>query len=174
MSSNIEKSTKESEVFVEEMKEHHGAERLPFCFQCGVCASSCPVARTTPRFNPREVIRHALMGDKENVLTTEAIWLCCSCYACQERCPQKVEIADLIFAFRNVALQRGILPRGYIEQASGFLNNGRIMSPASFTQKQRETLGLPPLPSTGIDALRKITAKTGFDRLFQKIREANP
>lgn len=173
MSTNLEDS-KESKSFIEEMKKHHGAERLPFCFQCGVCTSSCPVARTTPRFNPREVIRHAIMGDKENVLSTEAIWLCCSCYACQERCPQKLEIADLMMAFRNAAIQRGTMPKGYIEQATGFLNDGRIMTPAGFAQKQRETLGLPPLPSTGIDALRKIVAKTGLDKMVQKAKEANP
>ncbi len=161
-------------TFVEEMQEHHGAERLPFCFQCGVCASSCPVARTTPRFNPREVIRHALMGDKENVLTTESIWLCCSCYACQERCPQKVEIADLIMAFRNVATQRGLIPEGYIEQASGFITEGRILRPSGFAEKQRESMGLPPLPSTGTEALRKIVAKTGFDRILQKEKRTAP
>ena len=172
MSSQPDKPA-EKETFVEEMQEYHGAERLPYCFQCGVCASSCPVSRTTPRFNPREVIRHALMDDRENVLTTEAIWLCCSCYACQERCPQKVEIADLMMAFRNVASQRGLMPKGYIEQASGFLAEGRIVLPSGFAQKQRESMGLPPLPSTGVEALRKIMAKTGFDKTLQKAKEAN-
>ena len=82
-----------------------GGETLTSCYQCGTCASSCPVAKITPRFNPREVIKLSLLGEKEEVISGDAIWLCCSCYNCQERCPQKVEIADVMYALRNIALK---------------------------------------------------------------------
>jgi heterodisulfide reductase subunit C len=83
--------------FSSEVTNRLGGETLTACYQCGTCASSCPVARITPKFNPREVIKLSLLGEKEEVIGGEAIWLCCSCFNCQERCPQKVEIADVIY-----------------------------------------------------------------------------
>ena len=88
-----------------------GGKTITLCYQCGTCASSCPVAKITPRFNPREVIKLSLLGAEEEVLSSDSIWLCCSCYNCQERCPQKVEIADVIYALRNIALREGHAPQ---------------------------------------------------------------
>jgi heterodisulfide reductase subunit C len=126
------------------------------------------VARLTERFNPREVIRLALLGEKDEVLSTDAIWLCCSCYNCQERCPQKVEIADVIYALRNIAFRKGHIPDIYSEFASAILNNGRIATVSKFVEKKRPTLGLPPLQPTGLDDVRKILSATGYEKLRQE------
>ena len=101
----------ENMSFSEEVTARHGGETLTSCYQCGTCASSCPVARLDSSFNPREIIKLSLLGEKEEVLSGDAIWLCCSCFNCQERCPQNVEIADLIYALRNIALEAGHSPR---------------------------------------------------------------
>ncbi len=145
-----------------------GGETITLCYQCGTCASSCPVAKITPRFNPREVIKLSLLGEKDEVISGDAIWLCCSCYNCQERCPQKVEIADVIYALRNIALKEGYIPNIYSEFASALLNDGRIVNVSRFVENKRPVLGLPPLQPTGVDALRKILSATGFDKLQQK------
>jgi heterodisulfide reductase subunit C len=89
-----DKSKKIAMTFFEEVSNHHGGETLKACYQCGTCASSCPVAKLDSRFNPREVIKLSLLGEKQEVVSGDAIWLCCSCYNCQERCPQNVEIAE--------------------------------------------------------------------------------
>jgi heterodisulfide reductase subunit C len=154
--------------FPDEVTNHLGGETLTLCYQCGTCASSCPVAKVTPKFNPREIIKLSLLGKKDEVVSGEAIWLCCSCFNCQERCPQKVEIADLIYALRNIALAEGHVPNIYSEFASALLNNGRIVQVSKFAEKKRETFGLPPLKPTGVDALFKILSATGFDKLQQK------
>ncbi|KYH39395.1 MAG: heterodisulfide reductase [Candidatus Bathyarchaeota archaeon B26-2] len=145
-----------------------GGETIALCYQCGTCASSCPVAKITPRFNPRKVIKLSLLGEKDEVISGDAIWLCCSCYNCQERCPQGVEIADVIYALRNIAFEEGYIPPIYSEFASALLKDGRIIKVSKFVEKKRSTLGLPPLKPTGVEALRKILSATGFDKLQKK------
>lgn len=160
-------------TFSDVLTNRLGGETLTSCYQCGTCASSCPVAKITPRFNPREVIKLSLLGEKEEVISGDAIWLCCSCYNCQERCPQKVEIADVMYALRNIALKEGYLPNIYSEFASALLNDGRIIKVSRFGESKRPTLGLPPLQPTGVDALRKILSATGFNKLQQKKEETS-
>ncbi|NIO37759.1 4Fe-4S dicluster domain-containing protein [Candidatus Bathyarchaeota archaeon] len=170
------KSKKQHEVsapvFLDSVTSQIGGETMPLCYQCGTCASSCPVARLTDRFNPREVIKLSLLGMKEEVLSGDSIWLCCSCYNCQERCPQKVEIADVIYALRNLAFEEGHIPGIYSEFASAILNNGRIVQISKFLEKKRPELGLPPLQPTGTEALKKILSATGFRKLQIKEEES--
>jgi heterodisulfide reductase subunit C len=150
--------------FSDEVTARHGGETLTACYQCGTCASSCPVARLDSSFNPREIIKLSLLGEKEEVLSGDAIWLCCSCFNCQERCPQNVEIADLIYALRNIALEAGHSPNIYSDFASALINEGRIVQISKFVEKKREEYGLPPLNSVGVEDLNKILAATGFTK----------
>lgn len=147
------------------VKSHLGGETLSRCYQCGTCASSCPVAKISPSFNPRELLKLVLLGEKKEVLTGDSVWLCCSCYNCQERCPQKVEIADVIYALRNLAFQKGHMPHIYSEFATALINEGRIVKTSQFTENKRADLGLPALPKTGVEALRKILSTTGFAKM---------
>jgi heterodisulfide reductase subunit C len=155
-------------AFSKEITSRLGGETVTLCYQCGTCASSCPVARITEKFNPREVIKMSLWGEKKEILSGDAIWLCCSCYNCQERCPQRVEIADVIYALRNIAIKEGNVPNIYSEFAAGLLNEGRIVPISKFLEKKRPEVGLPPLKPAGVDALRKILSATGFDKLHKK------
>ena len=155
-------------TFAEELRQRMLGETINLCYQCGTCASSCPVAKITPSFNPREVIKLALLGERAEVVSGEAIWLCCSCYNCDERCPQKVAIPLAMYALRNIAFKEGFIPNIYSEFASAILDNGRIVPTSKFVEKKRPTLGLPPLQPTGVDALRKILSATGFVKLRQK------
>lgn len=157
--------------FADEIVNRLGGETLTLCYQCGTCASSCPVAKISPRFNPREVIKLSILGHSEEILSGDSIWLCCSCYNCQERCPQKVEIADLIYALRNTAIEKGYMPNIYSEFASAILNDGRIAKVSQFVENKRPTLGLPPLQPTGVEALKRIFSATGFNKLQPKKEE---
>jgi heterodisulfide reductase subunit C len=154
--------------FPTELVEHHGGETINRCYQCGTCASSCPVAKLDKRFNPRELIKLSLLGAKGEVLGGDAVWLCCSCYNCQERCPQKVEIADVVYAIRNIAIEKGNIPSIYSDFALALINDGRIVKVSKFAETKRSTVGLPPLQPTGVEAIKKILQVTGFDKLPQK------
>lgn len=149
-----------------------GGETITLCYQCGTCASSCPVAKITPSFNPREVIKLSLLGAEEEVLSGDSIWLCCSCYNCQERCPQRIEVADVIYALRNIAFERGHIPNIYSQFASAILEDGRIAKISKFAENKRPHFGLPPLQPTGVEALRKILSATGFGRPQKKGEES--
>ncbi|MDH7563451.1 MAG: 4Fe-4S dicluster domain-containing protein [Candidatus Bathyarchaeota archaeon] len=155
-------------TFLEEVRHMLGGETLASCYQCGTCASSCPVARVSERFNPREVIRQSLLGEKEEILFGDALWLCCSCYNCQERCPQKVEIADVFYALRNLAIREGKMPNIYSEFSAGLMSEGKIVPMSKFLEKKRADYGLPPLKPANMDTLRKILSATGFDKLKKK------
>ncbi len=126
----------------------------------------------TSRFNPREIIKLSLLGEEHEVLSGDSIWLCCSCYNCQERCPQKVEIADVIYAIRNMALERGHMPNLYSEFATALTKDGRIVKVSQFMENKRPALGLPPLQPTGVEALNKILSATGFGKL--PLKEESP
>jgi len=160
-----------SQAFSSLVSSRLGGETMLLCYQCGTCASSCPVAKITPNFNPREVIRLSLLGEKEEVLSGETIWLCCSCYNCQERCPQKVEVADLIYTLRNIAFEKGYTPDIYSQFASALLEEGRIVKVSKFVENKRPAVGLPPLQPTGIEAMRKILSTSKFKKPQQKKEE---
>lgn len=159
-------------TFSMEIVNRPGGETLTRCYQCGTCASSCPVAKVTEKFNPREVIRKSLLGEKEEVLSGDSIWLCSSCYNCQERCPQKVEIADVIYALRNAAMKEGNIPNIYSEFIDALIRDGRIVPISKFLENKRPEVGLPPLKPAGIDSLKKILSATGFDRIKKEKEES--
>ena len=151
-----------------------GGETIIHCYQCGTCASTCPVARTTERYNPRQLIRLALLGQRDEVLKGDTIWLCASCYNCQERCPQKVEVADVIYALRNMAIREGNVPAIYMEFATGLMSEGRLAPISKFLEKKRTEYGLPPLKPANVEALKIILAATGFDKIMFKKEGASP
>jgi heterodisulfide reductase subunit C len=150
-----------------------GGETLTLCYQCGTCASSCPVARLTKRFNPRTILKDAILGNKEKVLNEGSIWLCTSCFNCQERCPQEIEIADIIYALRNMALKEKRVPQAFIEMASNLAESGRVVPIASFTIRRRARSGLPPLMEVDVEALSKIISATDFKKNIENARETN-
>ena len=163
---NVKKA--ENMSFSEEVSCRHGGETLTACYQCGTCASSCPVARLDSRFNPREVLKLSLLGEKEEVVSGDAIWLCTSCFNCQERCPQNVEIAEVIYALRNIAIEAGNSPNIYADFGAALIAEGRIVQISKFVEKKREEYGLPPLKAVGVEDLNKILAATGFTKPEKK------
>jgi heterodisulfide reductase subunit C len=171
MAEGIQKKTSTKD-FAKEITGRLGGETITLCYQCGTCAASCPVAKITDKYNPREIIRLALLGLKDEVLSGGAIWLCSSCYNCQERCPQKVEIADVIYALRNIAIREGNIPNIYAEFAAGLMSEGRIVPISKFLEKKRAEFGLPPLKPAGVEAVRKILSTAEFDKIQFKKGEA--
>jgi heterodisulfide reductase subunit C len=90
----------------------------------------------------------ALYGLKDEVLGNEFIWLCSSCYACQERCPQGVSITEFMTLLKNMALESGHAPPGIKAQREIICKDGRIYPLDDFDNKKRKKVGLPELPTT--------------------------
>jgi len=60
---------------------------------------------------PSQVIRMAQLGRGEELLRSETIWVCVSCYTCSIRCPNDIHIAHVMDSLRELALQQGVPPK---------------------------------------------------------------
>ena len=89
-----------------------GIDTVKHCFQCGTCSGSCPSGRRTP-YKVRQIVRKCLLGLKEEVITDDALWMCTTCYTCQERCPRSVKIVEIIKKARNIAAHAGYMAKGH-------------------------------------------------------------
>ena len=88
--------------------EMPGCEEFTRCFTCGSCVSVCPLYELdSDRYNPRRVIRLAVLGAKELVYRDEFVWLCSSHSTCAETCPQNVNIGQLCTALVRLAEREG-------------------------------------------------------------------
>ena len=118
------------------------------CFLCRTCVSSCPITFVEPKFSPLGIIRAVLYGFMDEVLSGDLIWLCTSCYSCQERCPQGIRIADFIVRVKNMAVEKGYAPAGVRAQMDLIRKAGKIYPLDDFDNKKRSKAGLPPLPTS--------------------------
>jgi heterodisulfide reductase subunit C2 len=89
--------------FTSEVEAASGANVLA-CLQCRKCTSGCPVAGRSD-FRPHEMVLMVLLGQKEPLLRSRMIWECTSCHTCATRCPQKVDIAAMVDALRQISRQ---------------------------------------------------------------------
>ncbi|MBN2124707.1 MAG: 4Fe-4S dicluster domain-containing protein [Deltaproteobacteria bacterium] len=134
--------------FRRELAGQPGAEKIAACFQCRTCVASCPIAEVNDAFNPLRIIRMALYGLRKEVLESDWIWFCSSCYSCQERCPQGVRITEFMTVLKNMAIREGNIPPGVKAQRDIITGEGKIYPLDDFDNKKREKAGLPPLPTT--------------------------
>ncbi len=89
-----------------------GGESIKKCIQCGCCTGSCPVSYMMD-ITPREVIALIRAGEIEKILKSRTIWICASCYACTVRCPQGVQITDILYALKRLAIDQKIFPKRF-------------------------------------------------------------
>lgn len=134
--------------FRKELAQQPGGEKITACFTCRTCVASCPIAAVNDRFNPLRIIRMALYGLRREVLESDFIWLCSSCYSCQERCPQGVNITEFMTLLKNMAVKEGHVPSGVKAQKEIIKDKGRIYSIDDFDNKKRNKIDLPSLPTT--------------------------
>lgn len=59
---------------------------------------------------PREVIRNFQLKNVNRVMESNMPWLCASCGMCQARCPQNVDLPNLMLACRRTAQREGKKP----------------------------------------------------------------
>jgi len=138
-----------------------GGENIKRCFACGTCTGGCPVREITEVYNPRRIIRMALLGMKKEVLSSPFIWLCSSCYTCFERCPQDVKIPDLMNAIRNIAVREGYIPQAMKAQIDLLYSSGRLLEVTDFENEKRKELALPLIDGR-TDDIKKIFEKLGL------------
>lgn len=131
--------------FKHRVAEQPGGEGIQACFACKACSASCPIEPIDRRYDPRKIIRMALLGMQEEILGSEFIWLCSSCYGCTEVCPQDVRLTEVMFAIKNLAVLEACVPAGLTAQKKLLRDHGRLYEVTEFENEKREKLGLPPI-----------------------------
>jgi heterodisulfide reductase subunit C len=139
------------------LAERIGEARLPVnaCYQCRKCSGGCPLTFAMDLL-PDQVIRLALLGQEERVLSNRTPWVCSSCETCTTRCPNGIDIAGVMDWFKEEAIKRGkALPEpevakfhqvflGSILAGGGRLSEARLLR--NFTLfKQRRHLDIGEL-----------------------------
>ena len=78
-------------------------QTVQLCYHCHKCTAGCPVA-VEMEYGPDRVLRLVQLGEKERVLTSRDIWICASCETCGTRCPNEINIAEVMDALRVISL----------------------------------------------------------------------
>jgi heterodisulfide reductase subunit C len=111
------------------------------CLHCGACVEVCPVEM---------VGGHAIVTFLANPDATDySVWLCTSCWRCQETCPSKVDIHGLMMEQRR----REEAPAGYQAAFERILTSGLALEVSQEELDQvRAAWGLEPtkLPQPGL------------------------
>jgi heterodisulfide reductase subunit C len=124
-------------------------EQKPYnCFNCIRCTSGCPSMKML-ELKPHEVVSLAKLGFVEELIASGVAWACATCLKCKERCPQAVAPVDLIFALRNLAVEKEAkVPESFLRSLSAILETGFIQKPQDTVTRKlekvnREKLDLP-------------------------------
>ncbi len=135
-----------------------GAVTLHNCIQCGTCTGSCPSGKHTA-LRIRKLIRAAQLGLK-SILDADDLWLCTTCYTCFERCPNEVDVPQIIMVIRNFAVKAGFGADTHKQAIRKFLKTGHLVPLTDEISGIRKKIGLRKIPPT-------VQADNGALKLFQ-------
>ncbi|MDO8516146.1 MAG: (Fe-S)-binding protein [bacterium] len=93
------------------------------CVECGRCQDNCPAYGTGKELNPKELVLALQRGlltkahDADivgDVISTETLWQCTTCGACENVCPVGVEHLPFI-----IGMRRGQIANGEVDKRTG-------------------------------------------------------
>jgi len=82
-----------------------GAERFYRCFNCGNCTAICPLTQDKASY-PRKLIRYAVIGLEDRVISSADPWLCYYCGECSDYCPRDADPGSFMMALRRLLIQK--------------------------------------------------------------------
>ncbi|MEK7874661.1 MAG: 4Fe-4S dicluster domain-containing protein [Pseudomonadota bacterium] len=97
--------------FLKEVEERvEEGEWVKMCMQCGVCAGSCPFGPHWEH-SPQKLFMMIRAGKREEVLSSDSMWMCTSCYNCVVRCPRQLPITQIMHGLATYAHRLGLAPK---------------------------------------------------------------
>ncbi len=149
--------------FRDQVKSMPNGEELTACFACSTCTAACPIANQWD-FKPHQLVRMILLGMREEVLSSREIWECLTCFECQERCPQKVRVTDILFDCKNLAAEQGKIPENVLALGKELIDKGQLYVVTA--DWEREDLDLEPeVPGLAVEDVESILKKTRTGQL---------
>ena len=82
-------------------------QSISACFQCQRCTNGCPVTFSMD-ISPHKLIHLLQLGQTDETLHSDTIWVCASCETCTTRCPNNIDIAHIMDTLRQLSRRRGI------------------------------------------------------------------
>lgn len=173
--------------FLDEIKATSGGENILSCIQCGMCTGSCPMAHEM-EYPPRQIIAMIRAGMRDEVLASNSMWFCLSCYLCMCRCPRGVKPTEIAHALESLATQNGYKIRGnrgpvmYRSFVDSIKSNGKVHEfgmMLKYYMKINPMVALKALP-TGVKMFlhhrlpllpHKVKDKGDLPRIIKKFRE---
>lgn len=149
-----------------EIAKTYEGRTVLWCVQCGMCTSNCPYSEVLD-VQPHQVIKMVLLGMRETAISCETIWKCATCFMCAERCPQGVEVANVMFALKNIAAREKAIPEGYKIFGQQVYKTGRATEVTPLRSKERMNLGLPKVPQIDAEAIKKLLKKTRLTGIIE-------
>ena len=146
MTDVAERLTWGDDSFLRDVERRSGTS-VSSCYQCHKCSTGCPVGFEMEILTS-QVMRLLHLGAEQEVLESEAIWLCASCEVCTARCPMDIDIAAVMDTLKMVAVERGVSVPNKQSAAFGraFLNSvsrfGRVFELGTVIDYKLRTLDL--------------------------------
>jgi heterodisulfide reductase subunit C len=159
----------ENSVKTSNLKESTEFSKILTCFQCGTCTGSCPSGRYTS-LNVRRIVRDSIKKDVSGELD---LWMCTTCYNCQERCPRGIKITDEILLLRSDAVKKGRILPAHRKVCEFLVETGHAVPIDDAHRAIRKKIGLDA-PKTAnrypkaLKEVKTILKSTGFDELIQE------
>jgi len=141
-------------------------ELSDYCYQCGRCTSGCE-AHKLLELEPHEIVALLKRGLIDEMLNSDIIWTCMSCFKCRQRCPQKVAPVEILFALKNLAVASGKqIPGNYSAYLQSVLSKGLLQDEKDVTTKEHATMNRKQL---GLPEITKPEDPTKFMGLLSKL-----
>ena len=151
-------------------------ERFKFCLQCGKCTGGCPSGRRT-NWRIRKIFEEVSLGQKEEVFSDEGLWMCTTCYTCQERCPHGIHTTDMVRVIRNLAVKSGHMKEPHRKTCLTFFTYGHAVPINEEMKGVRKKMGMDEMPPTAQgspEALKEVNTlveKTGFKKMVEDVKK---
>lgn len=148
--------------FLTEVRSMPGGSEISKCIQCGSCSGSCPNANKMDFGGPRKVIAMVRAGLKDEVLSSNSMWYCSTCYLCTVRCPREIKPTEIMHVLESIAISSGKVnkklqtPYFYKSFVDSVKANGRSYEFGTMLKYYR-SLFFSKLKSNPIAALKMIS-----------------
>ena len=146
-------------------------ELSEFCYQCAKCTSGCE-AHKLLELEPHKIVALIKSGLIDELVNSDIIWTCMSCFKCRERCPQKVAPVEMLFILKNMAVLKGKqIPGQYTSMLQSILSIGLIQDIISITNSsnkviKRKDLNLPEITKpTDLAKFQMVLSKLAIEKI---------